>query len=110
MIKENTANDARTPNNSIPSSDNARYNPPNQTAARNMNMMSELLPETVTLDGSENLSITTGINVLNVTLVKDVDRRMYTAWKNGLTVSAKESPSPRTHVMVSCVPENNMKR
>ena len=101
MIRENTAKDARTPNNSIPSSDNARYRPPNQTAARNMKIMSELLPETVTLEGSENLSIITGTIIINDTLKIEDEMIMYVASKKGVIDFAKLSSDPRTQFIVN---------
>ena len=49
-------------------------------------MIRELLPETVTLDGSENLFINSGINTLNATLSRrcgkdDVNR--LNQWQEG---------------------------
>ena len=41
-----------------------------------MKMIRELLPETVTLVGSENLFINSGINTLNATLSNDAERVM----------------------------------
>jgi hypothetical protein len=90
MIRENTAKEARTPNNSIPNSEKARYNPPNQIAARARKMMRELLPDTVTLEGSENRSIITGIMTLNEALTREVESRIKMAWKKGSDDSTRE--------------------
>ena len=45
-------------------------------AARSKKMTNELLPETVTVEGFENLSMITGIMTFTATLANDVVNKM----------------------------------
>jgi hypothetical protein len=104
MIREKTAKDARTPNNSIPNSESARYKPPNQIVARAKKIIRELLPETVTLEGSENRSIITGIITFKETLRREVESRINIAWNIGSDDTTNEWSSPSIQVIVSKAP------
>ena len=97
IISENTANEARTPNNSIPSSERARYNPPNQITALRRNTRSGFPPDTVTADCRWNLLSISGKMNLTVTLASVAAKIMNMALNSGAPVSAQPGFAESIH-------------